>query len=734
MDVGKYRDVLQKAYTLLEAGDIDEAEKTIEPLAVWRPMLLGFYVIQSMCRYRRSGKPVDFFGVLGGKYAFLYTYGDVMKTLEYYAAIFAEKKNFLDQRRNVFFLEALRDNFSRYDEISLKLADREENFEGEKEIFSFFFGVNDFLAASIQYLFVKRFYADQPMYERPWIFKASNMGYLTEEIADDDAVPFVVIATSQDRQVAQIIRRDLAALGKSCWFISCNDEGSQLLDARDEIVASDERVLPLLQLVRSKTAGGFINVIASRRVSRRLSEGKELCRQFQRIVFSGGSIFDRNMTLSWYGDYLSYISKIYLEDCYALVKRPSTKKFSIVIPARNSAVTLRHTLRTCLEQVYDGAYEIVVSDNSTGENTAVRDLCEELNDSRIVYLKTPRDLQLAKSFEYAFLHTSGEYVLSIGSDDGLLPWALETISYIAEAFPDEDIINWERGFYAWPGFNGGQAHQLVIPRRYDMQGEMVYYRASDDYFVHAAQIPMTMYDMPLLYLNSCFKRSYMKTLLEKTGRLWDGICQDLYMGVVNLCINDRILCVKYPLTIAGMSPSSIGFTSGRPMLSNQESTKKTAEVLRDNNIGGYSRMPIEEAIPDQGTDIHSFYTSLMRAIGLGILPQERFGRLFDWKQIFRDMMGTLYVTDVNFDRKYHETRYAAMQRGEDFLKWFDETYPIVFVKAEKPDEASGAPRRTYDTGVDQNGALTLDASEYGVENIYDAVQLFVKKMAESKGG
>lgn len=64
----------------------------------------------------------------------------------------------------------------------------------------------------------------------------------------------------------------------------------------------------------------------------------------------------------------------------------------------------------------------------------------------------------------------------------------------------------------------------------------------------------------MLYINSGFKRSYMKTLLEKTGRLWDGICQDIYMSIVNILINDHILNIRYPLTIAGMTGRSIGAT------------------------------------------------------------------------------------------------------------------------------------------------------------------------------
>jgi glycosyltransferase involved in cell wall biosynthesis len=192
-------------------------------------------------------------------------------------------------------------------------------------------------------------------------------------------------------------------------------------------------------------------------------------------------VHGKNLALSWYGDYLSYISKIYGQDCHAMVDESPSKRFSIVIPARNSSDTLRYTLQTCLEQRYTGDYEIIVSDNSTGHNAAVYELCQELNNPRIVYLKTPRDLPLAKSFEYAYLHAKGEYIFAIGSDDGLLPWALEILDGIAQQYPDEEIIQWTRAFYAWSGFNGGQQHQFIIPRKYKKGEIPMGYREALDY-------------------------------------------------------------------------------------------------------------------------------------------------------------------------------------------------------------------------------------------------------------
>ena len=54
-----------------------------------------------------------------------------------------------------------------------------------------------------------------------------------------------------------------------------------------------------------------------------------------------------------------------------------------------------------------------------------------------------RSVPLSKSFEYAYIHAKGEYIFALGSDDGLLPWGLSALEEVIEAFPNEEIIQWE---------------------------------------------------------------------------------------------------------------------------------------------------------------------------------------------------------------------------------------------------------------------------------------------------
>lgn len=48
-----------------------------------------------------------------------------------------------------------------------------------------------------------------------------------------------------------------------------------------------------------------------------------------------------------------------------------------------------------------------------------------------------------------------EFIFSIGSDDAVLPWALKVLDDVRRQYPQEEVIQWEQGFYAWLGLNGG---------------------------------------------------------------------------------------------------------------------------------------------------------------------------------------------------------------------------------------------------------------------------------------
>ncbi len=588
---------------------------------------------------------------------------------------------------------------------------------------------------------------------RQWIEEIPNFGFLKEAIDKKKDCIFCVSKESEQTEI-YILGLVLARMGCKVSVITLpalieieepinmqetvavsmdnitTENGMQFIPAVELICDGSSLGNNVGEIINSLTGGTKGNklfvLLASSCYMEELAATETLRKNLQNLYIQTSEWKKNNITFGWVGSYLAYIGEIYHMDAEAAIHKTSQCRFSVVIPARNSCATLRHTLRTCLNQRYRGSYEIVISDNSSDGNTEVYRMVRELNDERIKYFRTPRELHLPKSFEYAFLKASGEYIFSVGSDDALLPWTLEVLDDVTQRYPNEEVIYWERGFYAWPGFNGGQENQFVIPRRYQKGQYNENYISSVSFLTTALENLSYMYAMPLLYINSMFKRSYFDTLLTHTGRLWDGICQDLYMGVITSLIVPRILCLQYPLSIAGMSSGSVGATSNTAITELDAGTKFLREAWAIGNIGGFAMSRTEMLFPEITTDVSSFYNCILRAVARGLLPErilwDKDG--IDSKEWFLNCYRTLDKKDVYFNLKVQRFRFAAMKHGEEFLKWFDETIykeavvPVVF------GEKNRTGGKTYQEK--EGESIILDASKRDVHNVYEASLLFEK--------
>ena len=80
------------------------------------------------------------------------------------------------------------------------------------------------------------------------------------------------------------------------------------------------------------------------------------------------------------------------------------KPFTIIVPTRERADILIHTLRTCTMQDYD-RLSILVSDNYSQDDT--RAVVDSLRDPRIKYINPGRRLSMAHHYEFAFIARSG---------------------------------------------------------------------------------------------------------------------------------------------------------------------------------------------------------------------------------------------------------------------------------------------------------------------------------------
>lgn len=760
MTRSEYEKELDQLIAQLDIENNESTEKVLAWIKAYYPIRLGVYFAEAKKLFLQTGNVDKVFQHLVGKVTTFFKYSYNEEWLDFTVNLVSMHNNILDKKRILYEKNLLIDDFSHYETLynSCNILLQNPSNETDAALYHELFACEEMLGYLVHRYARHIRIPDLPqVWEVPWVSDLTNMGYFLQELTGQTDTPFVVMESDNNTSLIELVCDDLCLLKKQVFRITkplvCPGEGVNIEDTlavsieameqKDSLVtvvpveleyengqSANNRALILEYINHIYNKDKHLNVLADGWLTDDLSLRAEARKKIVRITPYVCDATQFNLQLFSYGSYLDYFTKIYTKNCGELLNQEENVRFSIIIPARNSSATLRYTLQTCLEQTYSGQYEIIVSDNSTGNNASVYNLCKELNDPKIVYLKTPRDLHLPKSFEYAYLHAKGEYIFAVGSDDGVLPWALEALDDVINEYPDEEIIQWERGFYAWSGFNGGQQHQFVIPGKYEKGKYNAFYRKKAEYLASVFKDSANMYILPMLYINSCFKRSYFNTLLEKTGRLWDGICQDIYMGVVTASVHSQILNIRYPLTIAGMSSGSVGANANIGKLTNEEFDKLMDEVSKDNNMGGFAPSYYERLLPQTGTDTSSLYGSLLRIISFGILPKE-YLEAFDWKRIFLQLAAELDIRDVAYDCKIHQMQYAASFHGEEFLNWFNEAIYEPGLTPRVIDEEkikANAAKRKYTVGEAENGSLTLDASEYGVQNVYDAVQLFKKLM------
>ena len=134
--------------------------------------------------------------------------------------------------------------------------------------------------------------------------------------------------------------------------------------------------------------------------------------------------------------------------------------FTVIIPAKNRAEYLKHTLRTCMIQEYENL-EIIISDDCSSDNT--KEVVHEAmkNDSRITYYYHDKGIGMRENFEFALNKVKPGYVIALGADDGLLPNGIKNMAKVLEQTGME-LLTWPAALYSFPGV-------------YDPNGQLIVY-------------------------------------------------------------------------------------------------------------------------------------------------------------------------------------------------------------------------------------------------------------------
>lgn len=311
-------------------------------------------------------------------------------------------------------------------------------------------------------------------------------------------------------------------------------------------------------------------------------------------------------------------------------------KYSIVVPTLNRSHLLEKTLES-LARINHDSFEVVISNNSSTDNTEEVARRWTASDSRFKYIRTEKKLCMSDHWDFAFRAVSGDYFLISGDDDS---YERNIFLYLDRLLDGKGSngVHFRSAVYYYPSwFQESYAGKLFIPpvtgetRMMSSEATLKRLFAVDFSVLPEAQ-------------HFCFKTSIARSLAEQYGAFFLRPYPDYTASIMYLSGIDEYLYVDLPLTIGGASKDS-----------NAASTVKgpndrMLEFIAEHDGPMYPNVPVDIQLLANG-EVES-----LRAVQV-MLGREMEGYEVDWVMYFRKIYYYLmrdmeYVKNGDSKRKF----------------------------------------------------------------------------------
>jgi glycosyltransferase involved in cell wall biosynthesis len=268
--------------------------------------------------------------------------------------------------------------------------------------------------------------------------------------------------------------------------------------------------------------------------------------------------------------------------------------FTVIIPVKNRANYLYHTLQTCVIQEYQN-FQVIVSDDGSIDNLkeVVLDLARK--DPRIKYVSPNSGfgVGMRDNFEYALSLVTQGYVIALGGDDGLLPNSISKMAKIL-AETKQEVISWPAPTYIYPGA-GIETGQLILYTKFGRLKKGHIVLQTKEFLTRQAINLSYASDLysPMFYVKGAVSIELINKVKSRSSENRFYVCPtpDGYSGIV---IAGEISTYAYsfePLSIFGLSPSSQGLN----YLSSDEKSIKNSQEFFTN----VSKVPMHRELASQ---------------------------------------------------------------------------------------------------------------------------------------
>ena len=169
---------------------------------------------------------------------------------------------------------------------------------------------------------------------------------------------------------------------------------------------------------------------------------------------------------------------------------------------------------------------------------------------------------MTDSWNQAFSKARGDYVMLIGDDDGLTPNFFEEVNRLIEDFNEPDCIYCSFYQFFYPGVAPWQRDGYVSDLRnaFFFSGRELPFVLSSWDRTHAVNGSLQLKRNFTFNMQSLIFSRKLVDRLTKNGRFFHTPFPDYYIANVAFALADTIVAHPRPLTIAGVSTRSFGYT------------------------------------------------------------------------------------------------------------------------------------------------------------------------------
>ncbi len=115
----------------------------------------------------------------------------------------------------------------------------------------------------------------------------------------------------------------------------------------------------------------------------------------------------------------------------------SMPKVTVSIPTYNRANYLRYSVNSVLNQTYPD-FELIICDDGSTDNTS--EVVSQWQDSRIRYIRHPKNIGRSKNMRSGFEAATGDYFIKFDDDDAITPEFLAKTVAILDNEPTVDFV------------------------------------------------------------------------------------------------------------------------------------------------------------------------------------------------------------------------------------------------------------------------------------------------------